>query len=259
MKNCICEDHHPSIRQTPLLLPSDEEMLCRIADLTVSVPTADGLADRCAPYRCAEEQIPDIIIHADRYRAERYDPRIRQSTVAYMESAYQFYRQLLGFGGFYLHASAVAVDGKAYLFSGPSGMGKSTHTRLWQQVFGDRAIVFNDDKPALRYMDNQWYAYGTPWCGKDGINQNMQVPLAGICFLQQAGENRIRRLPVIQALTRFLTQTIYKELDAGEMGMLMASADRLLREIPVFELENRPEPAAVSLAYRTMSGSDLPV
>ena len=236
--------------------PSDGAMVCRIADLIVSVPTGDGLADRCAPYRCGEEGTPDIFIHTDRYRAERYDPRIRQSTVAYMESAYQFYRQLLGYDGFYLHASAVALDGKAYLFSGPSGMGKSTHTRLWQQVFGDRAIVFNDDKPALRYRNGQWYAYGTPWCGKDGINVNLRLPLAGICFLQQAGENRIRRLPVIQALSRFLTQTIYKELDAREMGLLMASADRLLREIPVFELENRPEPAAVRLAYAAMSAAD---
>lgn len=242
-----------------MYMPSDGEMLCRMADLTVSVPTADGLADRCAPYRCGEVETPDIVIHADRYRAERYDPRIRQSTVAYMESAYQFYRQLLGFDGFYLHASAVALDGKAYLFSGPSGMGKSTHTRLWQQVFGERAIVFNDDKPALRYIDGQWYAYGTPWCGKDGINQNMCLPLAGICFLQQAGENRIRRLPAIQALTRFLTQTIYKELDAAEMGLLMASADRLLREIPVFELENRPEPAAVLLAHAAMSEAGHPL
>ena len=239
-----------------MLMSYDGVMICRIADLTVSVPTADGLADRCAPYRCGEEGTPDIFIHTDRYRAERYDPRIRQSTVAYMESAYQFYRQLLGYDGFYLHASAVALDGKAYLFSGPSGMGKSTHTRLWQQVFGDRAIVFNDDKPALRYRNGQWYAYGTPWCGKDGINVNLSLPLAGICFLQQAGENRIRRLPTIQALTRFLTQTIYKALDEAEMGLLMAGADRLLREIPVFELENRPEPAAVRLAYGAMSDTD---
>ena len=144
------------------------------------------------------------------------------------------------YNGLMLHASAAALGGRAYLFSGPCGRGKSTHTRLWQQTFGEAVQVFNDDKPALRRLDGRWYAYGTPWCGKDGINLNQKWPLGGICFLEKSQENRIRRLSAAEALPLILAQTTYR-LPPQYMELLLASLDSLLREIPVFLLENRPE------------------
>ena len=155
------------------------------------------------------------------------------------------------YNGLMLHASAAALGGRAYLFSGPCGRGKSTHTRLWQQTFGEAVQVFNDDKPALRRLDGRWYAYGTPWCGKDGINLNQKWPLGGICFLEKAQENRIRRLSAAEALPLILAQTTYR-LQPHSMELLLASLDSLLREIPVFLLENRPEEAAARLSYDTM-------
>ena len=159
-------------------------MLCKIADLIAEIPAADGLSVCCRDYLYNGGKKPDIIVHRDLYRPELFDADITREELAYMEAAAQFYHQMLKFGGFYLHSSAVVRDGKAYLFSGQSGMGKSTHTRLWQEVFGGDTRVINDDKPALRCIDGIWYAYGTPFCGKDGININERVPLAGICFLK---------------------------------------------------------------------------
>ena len=155
------------------------------------------------------------------------------------------------YNGLMLHASAAALGGRAYLFSGPCGRGKSTHTHLWQQPFGEAVQVFNDDKPALRRLDGRWYAYGTPWCGKDGINLNQKWPLGGICFLEKSQENRIRRLPAAEALPLILAQTTYR-LQPHSMELLLASLDSLLREIPVFLLENRPEEAAARLSFETM-------
>lgn len=155
------------------------------------------------------------------------------------------------YNGLMLHASSAALGGRAYLFSGPCGRGKSTHTRLWQQTFGEAVQVFNDDKPALRRLDGRWYAYGTPWCGKDGINLNQKWPLGGICFLEKSQENRIRRLPAAEALPLILAQTTYR-LQPHSMELLLASLDSLLREIPVFLLENRPEEAAARLSFETM-------
>ena len=71
-----------------------------------------------------------------------------------------------------LHSSAVVVDGYAYLFSADSGTGKSTHTGLWKQHFGDRAYIINDDKPAIRKVDGEWYVFGTPWSGKTDTSVN---------------------------------------------------------------------------------------
>lgn len=228
-------------------------MLCKVANLMVDVPTAGGLALRCSEYRCDEGEKADIVIDEALYMPERYLPaKVSGDELAYMESAYQFCFQLLRHGGLYLHASAVALDGYGYLFSGNCGAGKSTHTRLWQRTFGDAAKVFNDDKPALRRIDGRWIAYGTPWCGKDGININMSVPLAGICFIVQSAENKIRRLPMQEAMVKLFMQTIRRRLSEEEMDMLLPTFEKLLTEIPVFELACRVDEEAARLSYETM-------
>lgn len=225
-------------------------MLCKIAELITDVPAAGGMPPRCRAYLAQTEQTPDIVISEKLYRLGVW-PMLNEDGAEYMESCVQFYWHLLRYNGLMLHASAAAMGGRAYLFSGPCGRGKSTHTRLWQQTFGEAVQVFNDDKPALRRLDGRWFAYGTPWCGKDGINLNQKWPLGGICFLEKAQENRIRRLSPAEALPLILAQTTHR-LSPQYMELLLASLDSLLREIPVFLLENRPEEAAARLSYETM-------
>lgn len=227
-------------------------MRCKIADLIAEVPEAGGLPSRCRDYLHSGEGDVNITIRTDLYRRDKYHPEINEDILAYVESGYQFYLQLVDFDGLYLHSSGIEMDGRAYLFSGPCGTGKSTHAQQWQKLFGEAAQVFNDDKPAMRCLDGKWYAYGTPWCGKDGINQNKKVPLAGICFLKQAEENKIRRLSPAEATHRILSQTIFKIRDVERMDRLIASLEKLLLQIPVYELENRPEPEAARLSYETM-------
>ena len=226
-------------------------MLCKIADLLVEIPVAGDMFSRCRGYLTDEDAVPNIILNAEKYNTSRYE-NLSENDNIYLQSGFMFYIQLLKFNGFYLHASAVEMEGKAYLFSGPCGMGKSTHTRLWQQVFGESAQVFNDDKPALRRINDRWYAYGTPWCGKDGINQNKKVPLAGICFLRRGSENTIRRLPPFEATTYIISQTMRKFKDAEKLDLLLSHVDKLVSEIPVYELFNKPEPEAAKLSFETM-------
>lgn len=226
-------------------------MLCKVADLIVDIPEAGDLVPRSREYLWKGNNGADITIRTDLFQPE-YWPTLQEDDMIYMESGMQFYSGLLLHDGLMLHSSAVVLDGKAYLFSGPCGMGKSTHTRLWQVTFGEGAVVINDDKPALRFVDEAWYAYGTPWCGKDGINVNRKAPLAGICFLRQAQENKIRRLSTLEATQKILTQTIHKLKRADKMDRLLSCLDSLVRRIPVFELENRPEPEAARLSYETM-------
>lgn len=226
-------------------------MICRISDLIVEVPATGGMSVRCIDYLHDQNLMPDIIITAETYRPKAW-PQCDYDMLCYMESGIQFYAQLLKFNGMMLHASAVELEGRAYLFSGPCGMGKSTHTRLWQQTFGEAAQIFNDDKPALRCIDGKWYAYGTPWCGKDGINQNKKVPLAGICFLQRGEENEIRSLPPIEATTKIISQTRRKFREAEYVDLMLENIQQLVRDIPVFELKNRPMTEAALLSHETM-------
>ena len=231
---------------------SDKTIRLCIAELSVELPASESLAFRCRNYQTIAAGAADIVIQPEQYRYPDEDtPCESDYDVEYMESGFQFYRNLLAFHGLMLHASAAALEGRAYLFSGPCGRGKSTHTRLWQSAFGDAVQVFNDDKPALRRLDGHWYAYGTPWCGKDGINLNQKWPLGGICFLEQAQENRIRRLNAAEALPLVIEQT-FRRLQPKGMDMLLVSIDQLLREVPIFLLENRPEEAAARLSFETM-------
>lgn len=227
-------------------------MIYKIAELFTEVPEAGGLASRCREYRCDEEATADIVIREADYKVERYDSRYKPELIAYMESGWQFYRQLIGLGGLYIHSSAVVLDGKAYLFSGFCRAGKSTHTRLWQQVFGPAARVINDDKPALRKIDGIWYAYGTPWCGKDGININERAPVVGVCFMKKADHNAIHRLSQLEAMQKILSQTFRRYESEDKLDQMLGTLEQFLQEIPVYELENRPEPEAVRLSYETM-------
>lgn len=226
-------------------------MLCQIADLIVEVPKAGGMAPRCRDYLTDSALPVDITINEAAYRMD--DPVYPTYEIGcYLESGHQFYGHLLKHAGLLLHASALEFGGKAYLFSGPSGVGKSTHTRLWLQRFGQEVRVFNDDKPALRYLDGRWYAYGTPWCGKDGINENRKASLGGICFLKQAEENAICRLSGQQALASLYSQTMHNFRREADMDRLLSAIDLLVRHVPIWELANTPGQEAVDLAYSAM-------
>ena len=228
-------------------------MLYKISDLLVEVPATSNMPERCKEYITEVKGISaDITIRADLYNFDLWST-LSEKDAIYLESGRQYHINLLNFNGMVLHSSAIEYNGKAYLFSGPSGMGKSTHTRLWQSLYGDAVQVFNDDKPALRRLEDGWFAYGTPWCGKDGINQNKKVPLGGICFLKRGKENKIRRLDSKEAMQNILWQTTRKLKDPKKMMALLDLVDKLVREIPIFELECTKEIDAAILSSRTMT------
>ena len=151
-----------------------------------------------------------------------------------------------------LHSSAVELDGRAYLFSGPSGMGKSTHARLWAEILPN-ARIFNDDKPALRQKDGVWCTYGTPWSGKNGININICAPVAGICFLKRGENNEMRRLSKIEAASAIFSQTINAFPTPEILDRLLRIIDGLLECVPIYELKCKAEPEAALLSYKIMS------
>lgn len=124
-------------------------------------------------------------------------------TDAYLETL-AVYRKIAEWMPMYntllFHGSVIAVDGKAYLFTAKSGTGKSTHTRLWREYFGERAVMINDDKPLLRITQEGVFAYGTPWDGKHRLSTNISAPLAGICILRRGNDNSIRMITGTRSL-----------------------------------------------------------
>ena len=231
-------------------------MLCKIADLLVEVPEARGLAPRLQAYRTEETGQPHITIKEEMYKPDR-NPTLSPEGLAYVQSGSIFYSHLVKFGGMMLHASAVALDGEAYLFSGPSGMGKSTHTRLWKECF-EGAEIFNDDKPALRELGGIWYAYGTPWCGKDGINKNMKVPLKAICFLRRGENNTARRLLGLEAISALAGQTFMRFRDKAILDEAIKHLESLVQSIPIYEITVTKTADAALFSYQCLRGATEP-
>ena len=225
-------------------------MLVKVADLLVEVSEEGGIAPLLEEYRTAEKRKADVVIDASQYRA-RSRESLSPFNCAYVESSAQFSYWLLRFSGMMLHASAIELDGRAYLFSGPCGIGKSTHTRLWKEEFSS-SVIFNDDKPALRLIDGRWFAYGTPWSGKNHVNANMRVPLAGICFLKRGAENSIRRLSTVEAVPRLINQTMRVFGKEGELDLMLRAVESLAKNIPIYELSALPNGEAARLTHDTM-------
>ena len=135
----------------------------RIAGIPVTITTNHMyLHDRCRAYLTEDSPAVEVVVVPGDIEYEREAARREAEAEgipcpSYGEEIYEFtaaYRKIAeayaGMGRFLMHGSVVAVDGEAFLFTAKSGTGKSTHTRLWRERFGERAVMVNDDKPLLR-------------------------------------------------------------------------------------------------------------
>ena len=148
-----------------------------------------------------------------------------------------------------LHGSTVAVDGQAYLFTASCGTGKSTHTRFWREVFGERAVMVNDDKPFLRIGADGVTAYGSPWTGKHGLGGNVVFPLNGICILKRGPVNSIRKMTPDEARDMLLHESFQPE---GGAGCVTGLVERMMELVPLWEMECTKDPRAAVIAFEAM-------
>ena len=229
--------------------------LYKIAGLVVDMPcTGRRLVRQAESYRIKTDVAPDIVLRVTeeniRSQAEQH-PILSRDDWEYMLYGSIFYRKLLRFGGMMLHASAVAVGDYAYLFSANSGTGKSTHTQLWCRYLGERAFILNDDKPAVREEDGEFYVYGTPFSGKSDLNRNERIKLGGICFLSRSKANWIEPLAKEDAVPLMLEQTL-RRLPMQNMTRLLEQMDRLLTAAPLWRMGCNMNLSAAEMAYLAM-------
>ncbi len=150
-----------------------------------------------------------------------------------------------------MHCSVLNYDGAGYAFLGKSGTGKSTHTKLWLRYLTPTKVV-NGDKPILEYRDGQFYAYGTPWMGKEGWGENSCVPLKGLCFLQQAKVNEIERLAPEKITSLLFSQLLIPEEENNAIATLEL-ADKLIGVVPAYLLKCDISEEAVKTSFEKMT------
>lgn len=187
--------------------------------------------------------------------------RFRDFPDTYLERAAvqrKFTEYLFDYDILLFHGSAVAVDGEGYLFTAKSGTGKSTHTRLWRELFGSRAVMVNDDKPFVHITRDGVRIFGSPWSGKHGLNANIDVPLKGICILERGKENRIRKLVQENAMDMLFKQAI-PPMDPDKLSHYRELVNALAGATQLWHMTCNKEPEAAQAAYDAMSCNQSPL
>ena len=237
-----------------------------IADLIIEIDSIyETVHELCAAYRCSachglsvhttQQDIDKERVLSVREKA-RFDRQQIDYSDPYLETL-AVYRtiaeQTPKYDTFLFHGSCVAVDGLGYMITAKSGTGKSTHTRLWRELLGDRAVMVNDDKPLIHIAENGAFAYGTPWDGKHHLSNNIAVPLKAVCILERSAENRIREITPSEALPMLLQQ-VYRPMNAAAMARTLNLIDLLAGHVKLYRLGCNMDVSAAELSYNTMKG-----
>ena len=151
-----------------------------------------------------------------------------------------------GLGTLLLHASVTRYEGRANLFFGVSGTGKSTHSRLWHDYVPGSDLM-NDDNPVIRYEDGGFRVYGSPWSGKTACYRNVVAPVNAFVRLEQHPENRITRLEPLQAYASVIAAVSTIRWNHDIMSLLVPTIERVAMTVPCFQLKCRPDREAVQV------------
>lgn len=176
-----------------------------------------------------------------------YPPEELENTAVYRKIALK----LPEYDALVFHGSAVAVDGKAYLFTAKSGTGKTTHTNLWLKNIRNSFIV-NGDKPVLRIIDGISCVCGTPWMGKEELGCNCIVPLGGICFLSKGETNVITKAGFGAVYPKLIGQS-FRPSDSAMLLKTMKLIERIGSSVPLYEMSCNMDDEAAFTSYGEMS------
>ena len=226
------------------------EVLCRYPDnellfqnyltdkppvLTVAPTDADLQNMQAILDKLAEQQGEPV---------QRYSKSLLENTVIYCALC----EALIDHDVLPIHGSALCMDGEAYIFTANSGTGKSTHSRLWREVYGDRVWMINDDKPFLKITDRGVTVLGNPWNGKHRLGRNASAPLKAIVRLSRDAGNHIEPLSDADAFQTLLAHA-YLSGDAARRVRSVALAERVVRAAGFYSLGCNMSPEAAVVAH----------
>ena len=225
------------------------------AGKTVEVNSLHEAVHRyCAAYRTDAPADFSVTISQEDIEYERAREEIPGHADAYLEEL-AVYRKVSEKMPYYdtilFHGSVIAVDGAAYVFTAKSGTGKSTHTALWRRLFGDRAVMVNDDKPLL-HVGDVVTAYGTPYDGKHKLSNKIAVPIKAVCILERAEENSIVKITRSEAYP-MLVQQAYRPVDIAAMQKTLSLIDKMVDSVDLYRLGCNMDPDAARVAYEGMN------
>lgn len=227
-----------------------------VADLVVELnPKQENLKLFAEPFLYKGNRPTDITLDvSDRYIDSLLSRAAEGTDIGQMENfAYSvaFNRRAIPFQTMLVHSSALIYNGEAYLFSADSGVGKSTHTHLWLQAFGDSVHIMNDDKPVVRLCDNKAVAYGTPFDGGSGIALNEAYPLKAIVFVERGEENAVRVPDNREVIQKLYFQTVHM-VSAEVADKMLQNFEKLLSLTKFYVLTCNTDISAAHTAFNAI-------
>jgi hypothetical protein len=135
-----------------------------------------------------------------------------------------------------LHGAVISDGTYGYAFTADSGVGKTTHIKLWQKAFGKEISIVNGDKPIIHVTDECARVCSTPWAGKEGMQKNVSQDLCGIVILRRGAENRIKKIDPAQFFTAIMAQTYFPRDPEARMATLEL-VDKLSNVVDFYLLE----------------------
>lgn len=143
------------------------------------------------------------------------------------------------------HGVLMEHEGRGIIIAAPSGVGKTTHARLWRDTFG--SLVINGDNACCYRRNGVWTGFGIPWCGTSGENVNREAGIAALVVLERGAENRAEQLDDYESFTQALPMLHCPVWDRELSGRALDGLSDFLDAVPVYRLECRPEPDAARL------------
>lgn len=155
-----------------------------------------------------------------------------------------------------LHASTVMLEGKAYLFLGKSGTGKSTHSRMWLESF-PQAELLNDDHPIVRaFDDGSIIVYGSPWSGKTPCYRNLSSPMGGIVRIERALMNQAERLRPLKAYASITTSCSGAQWSKSLMESKVKTVEAIASGSPCYVMRCLPNHDAAQVCYNFIKNDE---
>lgn len=151
------------------------------------------------------------------------------------------------------HSSTVMIDGKAYMFLGKSGTGKSTHSSMWLKEFEGKIELLNDDHPVVRvHSDGSVIAYGSPWSGKTPCYKDLSAPVGAIVRIKRAPYNKATKLSSISSYASLTTSCSSIRWDCEQTTFKDSTLNNIILTTPCYQMECLPNQDAAKVCYETI-------
>ncbi len=230
-------------------------MKVRIADLNLEIQNKYAYLERLCKDYMSEFDAPDMVLSVSEDEIERENTEGKNFSKGYLEGL-AIYRRLaeglISYGGFLMHGVLMEAEGQGVLFCARSGVGKSTHAAMWLRYLGrERCKIVNGDKPLLRFIEGKLYAYGTPWCGKEGLQENRSIELKNIAFIERGEVNETFQISPDECFQALINQTHFPQDDLGKLAVL-EMCGKVMENVRFFKIKCKPDIAAAEAAVKAM-------